>query len=879
MHLKAPPPALVLSASDLSAFIGCRHRTALDLGVALGELEKPSVFSLYAEDLRDRGAEHEQQYVDALKALGLSIVDVLHEEKRVSATADALRRGVDVVVQGEIIADGWFGRPDILRRVESPSELGSWSYEVYDTKLARDTRGSTILQLAVYSELLGRVQGRMPAAFHVVTPDPDKGLHAYRVDDYSAYYRLAKHLLAQCLPNVGNGGAPTHSFPVHQTLADAHYPEPTDQCDYCRWAERCEARRRADDHLSYIAGASRLQRAELVAREVTTLAQAAGMPLPIAFKPTRGSKRTYARLREQARVQLAQREIGRPVWELLDPPSPGPETPVAVSDPERPAAVLPQPRQGLDRLPTPSPCDIFLDLEAARFAREGAREYLFGVWTQGAYRRWWATTDAAERAAFEAVVDMVMAAWEANPGLHVYHFGHYEASAFRRLAGRHATRADALDRLLRAGRFIDLHAVVRQSLRAGVESYSIKQLEQYYGYRREADLRGVARSLHLVELALESEDAAGITPALREAVETYNADDCRSTEALRDWLEGPVRKEALARGDALTRPEPSDGAPNDDTRAVDDEVEALRARLLAGIDGDPSDPTHPQHTRWMLAYLIDWHRREQKAAWWEYYRVRELVGEEALDDPGGRVAEEILYRHDEPRLDLVEAGRPWSFDGDGALYRLVAEAHRIRLAHLFDPVLAVHTSLVEPLPHQITAVYEAMLPRQPLRFLLADDPGAGKPVSHIAQTIATRNGCAGFLNACSTSTRSPPRPSKPCFIRARCGMMSKLHFLKSATSFWASLMTISMIVSSIQSAWARSFRASWSRPSQAAFCAASRSSAARACHRGMMRWYIRAQVTLSMHTNSALPDSQRAAQCSTKSAAMRSRRSSAVTTS
>ena len=97
-------------------------------------------------------------------------------------------------------------------------------------------------------------------------------------------------------------------------------------------------------------------------------------------------------------------------------------------------------------------------------------------------------------------------------------------------------------------------------------------------------------------------------------------------------------------------------------------------------------------------------------------------------DPTGRVADEILYRHDEPRLEVVEAGRPWSFDGDGALFRLVSEAHRIRLAHLFDPVLAVHTSLVEPLPHQITAVYEAMLPRQPLRFLLADDPGAGKTI-------------------------------------------------------------------------------------------------------------------------------------------------------
>ena len=107
-------------------------------------------------------------------------------------------------------------------------------------------------------------------------------------------------------------------------------------------------------------------------------------------------------------------------------------------------------------------------------------------------------------------------------------------------------------------------------------------------------------------------------------------------------------------------------------------------------------------------------------------------GSEALEltykSADGKVANALLYRHDEPRLELVEQGRPWSFDGDGEMFRLVSEAQRIRLAHLFDPVLAVHTSVVDPLPHQITAVYEAMLPRQPLRFLLADDPGAGKTI-------------------------------------------------------------------------------------------------------------------------------------------------------
>jgi superfamily II DNA or RNA helicase len=97
-------------------------------------------------------------------------------------------------------------------------------------------------------------------------------------------------------------------------------------------------------------------------------------------------------------------------------------------------------------------------------------------------------------------------------------------------------------------------------------------------------------------------------------------------------------------------------------------------------------------------------------------------------DSNGRLGNELLYRDREPTLEIVEAGRPWSFDGDSALFRLLSEANRIRLAYLFDPLLAVHTSLVEPLPHQITAVYSEMLSRQPLRFLLADDPGAGKTI-------------------------------------------------------------------------------------------------------------------------------------------------------
>ena len=108
------------------------------------------------------------------------------------------------------------------------------------------------------------------------------------------------------------------------------------------------------------------------------------------------------------------------------------------------------------------------------------------------------------------------------------------------------------------------------------------------------------------------------------------------------------------------------------------------------------------------------------------------IGEGAVQviykTPDGTMKERLLGRADEASISIATVERPWSFDGDGAAFKLAGEAKRIDLAFLFDPMMAVHTSNVEPLPHQITAVYESMLPRQPLRFVLADDPGAGKTI-------------------------------------------------------------------------------------------------------------------------------------------------------
>ena len=142
-------------------------------------------------------------------------------------------------------------------------------------------------------------------------------------------------------------------------------------------------------------------------------------------------------------------------------------------------------------LPAPSTHDVFLDLEGDRLALEGGREYLFGYVTSAndRYVGLWAATPAEEKAAFEAVVDFILATFAEHPDMHVYHFGAYEPTAFKRLAGRYATREVALDKILRAELFVDLHTIVRHSLEASVESYSIKELEQFFGLAREQDLR------------------------------------------------------------------------------------------------------------------------------------------------------------------------------------------------------------------------------------------------------------------------------------------------------------------------------------------------------------------------------------------------------
>jgi uncharacterized protein len=568
-------------------------------------MSKPRIWDPVLETLAERGAQHEQAFIEHLKSVGhsVTIVDgVGIDSSAFDSTLKAMKRGDPVIVQGALQAGRWNGRADVLLRVERPSRLGHWSYEVIDAKLARETKGNTVLQICLYSDMLSEMQEADPVSSYVVTPGTNYVPEEHRLANYRAYYRHVRKSLEQAVETP--------------TPSDA-YPEPIEHCDTCRWRRHCDQRRRADDHMSLVAGISKSQIGELERRGIGTMTSLAELPMPLQWRPERGATKSYEKIREQARIQVEGRLNGTVLYEAL----------------------APLPGFGLSRLPEPCAGDIFFDFEGDPFIGDGGLEFLFGYLycESDGSRRYvgdWAFNRQEERVAFERFIDFVTERQKSHPDLHIYHFAPYEPAALKRLMGRYATRENELDNLLRAETFVDLYSVVRHAIRASIESYSIKKLEPLYSFRRTVPLENVSAVLARTQARLEVSDYAGIPDEDKVAIKGYNRDDCASTEGLQNWLE-ELRKRLIGDGAAIDRPAPSHAEISPELDAWQKKVAAVGARLTEDVPDDANERTVEQQARWLLASLLDWHGRERKAAWWEYFRLRDLSAEDLLHERDG----------------------------------------------------------------------------------------------------------------------------------------------------------------------------------------------------------------------------------------------------
>jgi len=630
---------VVYSASDLVAHLACGYLTSLERAAMAGSVVRPHRRDASLSVLVERGREHEANYLADLRQQGLAVTEIQVDWKggtvgvvdAARETEEAMRRGEPVIYQATFLVEGWRGHVDFLVRIESPSALGAWSYEPHDTKLARRAKAGALMQLCVYADQIARVQGRIPENLHLILGGATRRRESFRLAHLAAYFRRSR---AELLESVRAEAEP--AYPPR-----AGYPEPVEHCEICDWWKGCDDRLRKDDHLSLVAGISRRQRRSLGERNIATVGELARLPLPIVPSLGRTSAVAAERIREQARLQVAGRMEGRTLFELIP---------------------LVEVERGLAALPAPSPGDLFFDIEGDPFALEEGLEYLFGIIEPGVvddgqpkFHALWAFDRVGERLAFEQVMDLIVARRAIYPDMHVYHFAAYEPATLKRLMSRYATREDEMDGLLRAGAFVDLFRVVRQGIRASVESYSIKKLEPLYGFQRSVDLRDANSCLRQFEEWLELSGSAKQNGHLLDTIKLYNRDDCLSTWRLRDWLEARRPELATLVGTEIPRPALRDGAQSEAAEARDARVEAVERALVDDVPEDAAARTAEQQARWLLAQLLEWHRREEKSSWWEYHRQRELTNEELIEDPStiggleyvgavGSVAKSTIHR-------------------------------------------------------------------------------------------------------------------------------------------------------------------------------------------------------------------------------------------
>ena len=699
--------SIILSPTDLANHLACRHLSWLNYRALHGGPKPSKNEDELADILRQYGEEHEQKYLVELTKtvaeLGYGMVDLDAQRDdtdpysvdtlrdRAQQTKEALAKGGNALYQPTFFRDddngiAWVGRADFVVPVDA------FTFEPEDTKLARIAKVNAILQLCSYAEHLGKIQGKEPELIHVVTGSVEEGRVSVRLNEVSAYYRRIKSDLEQAVLDGFTG--PSEPIPV-------------DFCTICRWNKDCNRTWREADHLSFVAGLTNSQRETLVEAGISTLAGLAASNDDLVVDGLEVD--TLRKLQAQARLQHDTR-----TRQANDPSAlPGVEFLFPVRD-----------WRGFNLLPLPNPGDLFYDIEGHPYRGEEGLEYLHGFsWVDPdgtpQYKAFWAHSPQAERAALVALIDFI-AQRRRQPGfedMRVYHFGHYEPTTLTRLAARHGACETELAAMLRERLFVDLSKVVTQSMRIGVESYSIKKLEQLYSFDRtdlvaDGGLSIVYYERWLQSVGTEEFGDAGDTTIL-DALEKYNMNDCLSTIGLRTWLEERrVDLEALLLADDshgfLVRPLlNSADAPDPESKGeLIDELNANRFEV------DLSEETIAENThRWLMADLLEFHKRERAVDNYEWVAAISMEEQQFIDDSKAIGGLELLVDH-----------------GSEAAGKRSKYAFKTTRSYRFDPSQATDFSTGSALV-------------SPTFFPYRDDPNESGPIATAKVTmIDTENG-------------------------------------------------------------------------------------------------------------------------------------------
>jgi predicted RecB family nuclease len=610
MSTKTLREKTVFSATDICNFADCKYLTLVSLDNTAPDRSSDQQIALIIK----KGLQHEEAYLDALRREGATISQVCSKDKRhpyhqFHETLNLLKQGAPYIAQAMLTHGRFSGIADLLRRVEVPSQLGSFSYEVIDTKLAKEQKTSYLLQLTFYGALLESIQGRFPKYGYII--DGSNRETRYDLAKCNLYFQRLKD---EFLRTLDDGSL------------DSVEPEPCAKCPTCDWKEHCEARWHDSRHLSLVARINASQRKRLRNQGINSIdALASAPPQP----PDSIHGRIYERLRQQAILQCSDKQ---PAYVFIHPDKGG---------------------IGFCDLPDPSSGDLFYDIEADPLIKAQALEdlsltlrdgleYLHGICYRGdgggdgsrdgdapQFKYFLATTKTEERVCYEQLIDFFWETTRSHPHAHIYHYSSYEIAALRRLNAQYPSRQEYLTQMFREDRFVDLYAIVRNAIQVSEPRYSIKNLEVFFAKeKRSQNVQGGGDSIVAFEQWLETGDQR----ILDDIIE-YNRKDCISTIELFDWLHQLKEESSRSLGvdwhaEALKR-----------TAKIDTEQIAKRTerreeirqrierffkhfRIDEILDRNDSTITPAESLRKKIFYLADFYRQEDRPAWFTFFELQ-----------------------------------------------------------------------------------------------------------------------------------------------------------------------------------------------------------------------------------------------------------------
>lgn len=589
--------SLIFSPSDLTQFMSSpfaswMDRFSIEKTTDCPERDQPDPLM---QVLQQKGYTHEDAIIESFKQQNKTvlIIDSENTEHKLTNTINAIKDGVDVIVQARLEKESFAGFADFLVKVDDISSPAAFSYEVWDAKLSSKVKPEYLIQLCCYADMLQSVTGSIADNICVVLGNGVKS--RFRTSDYFDYYLSLKARFVK----------QQHAFSLEDSLM------PEDSSSYGSWSGYAQNLLIEKDHLFQVATITRNQIKKLNAVDIYTMTKLAHCALSHVpgIQPS-----VLQKLIAQANIQLRSKGKETPLFEILKP-----ET---------------GEKSGLALLPPNSPFDVFFDIEGYPLD-EGGLEYLWGntyfdEHGNRCFKDFWAHDSEQEKQCFEDFITWVYARWQQDSTMHIYHYANYEIAACRKLMGRYGICEFEVDQLLRNEVFVDLYKVVKSGILLGEPKYSIKNVEHLYRGKRQTEVGTGGDSVVVYEhwRTLNQQGVEGDTWQTSKTlndIRDYNIDDCDSTQELVDWL----RHQQQAHGIAYL------GKTDVEEPELSEEVSErtqLRDRLLQRADMiKETQPVNAALTE-NLAWLLEFHRREAKPVYWRLFDRLAADPQQLLDD-------------------------------------------------------------------------------------------------------------------------------------------------------------------------------------------------------------------------------------------------------